>query len=259
MHLSRAVVKSAVAKQTILEFKPQKIELKTPEQAMYYLEKKKEKGSDFRMSDVIKVQTGVQKIETHLSEEDIEKRVLSRLKEVQESAFQEAYQLGLDEGRKEAFQQAALDIESRLKKMDTLLTAITNLKMELIQQNESHLVQLAFHMASRIAHAEVKADPAVITQVIKDALQMAQIEEEVIVHVSPLQIEFLETLKAEGKREFEFLKKVKMEPSDSVSEGGCVIQTNYGEIDARFEERVNKLWAAISESLYRVKDKVSAA
>ena len=63
---------------------------------MFYLEKKKEKGSDFRMSDVIKVQTGIQKIETHMSEEDIENRVLARLKEVQETAFQEAYQLGLD-------------------------------------------------------------------------------------------------------------------------------------------------------------------
>lgn len=257
--MSRAIVKSAIAKQTILEFKPQKLELKTPEQAMFYLEKKKEKGSDFRMSDVIKVQTGVQKIETHMSEEDIENRVLARLKEVQEAAFQEAYQLGLDEGRKEAFQKATLDIESRLKKMDTLFTAISQLKLELIQQNESHLVQLAFHMASRLAHAEIKADPSVITQVIKDAMQMAQIEEEVTVHVSPTQIQFLETLKLEGKREFEFLKKVKLEPSDSVSEGGCIIQTNYGEIDARFEERVSKLWASIAESLYRVKDKVSAA
>lgn len=259
MHLSRAVVKAAEAEKTILEFKPQKIELRTPEQAMRYLEKKNAKGSDFRMSDVIKVQTGVQKIEASMTEEDIEKRVLSRLKEVQEAAYQEAYQLGLDEGRKDSFQQATLEIESRLKKMDNLINAITSLKTELIQQNESHLVELAFHMASRLAHAEVKADPQIIAQVMKDAIQMAQIEEEITVHVSPLQIQFLETLKQEGKREFEFLKKVKLEPSDSVSEGGCILQTNYGEIDARFEERVNKLWASISESLYRVKDKVSVA
>ena len=95
--------------------------------------------------------------------------------------------------------------------------------------------------------------------VMREAIEMAQIEESVVVQVSPEQIEFLETLKKESGREFEFLKKVKLEASPEVTKGGCIIETNYGEIDARFEERVQKLWVGIEENLFRVKDKVKSA
>ena len=226
--------------------------------AQGYLEAKK-MGSDFRMSDVIRVQTGVQNVETSSIEEKIEGKVLEKLKDVQESAYQEAYQLGLDEGKHEAYQKASAEIKLRLDKFEGLLKSIENLKSELIQQNETHLVELAFHMASRLAHAEIKADPGLITKVIRDAIEMSQIEEEVVVQVAPTQLEFLENLKKETGREIEFLKRVKLEAVAEISEGGCIIETNYGEIDARFEERVSKLWSSVSESLYRVKDKVSAA
>ncbi len=256
--MSKSIVKADMAPKKVLEFVPPKFDLGTPNQAQDYLDAKKARGSDFRMSDAIRVQTGVDKIEASMVEEDVEQKVLERLKEVQETAFQEAYQLGLDEGRKKAFKENADEIKARLDDFDGMLTSIMNLKAELIQHNETHLVQLAFHMAKRLAHGEVQADPKIVTEVIRNAVELAQIEEELTVQVSPEQIAFLEDLKKETGREFEFLKKIRFEPMQGMTPGGCIIQTNYGEIDARFEERVSKLWTSVSESLYRVKDKISA-
>lgn len=258
MHLSKTILKADTARKKVLDFAPPKIELGTPQQAMQYLERKS-KGSDFRMSDAIRVQTGVEQIEASDIEEQIENRVLERLKEVQETAYQEAYQLGLDEGRKEAFKKTSEEIDHRLQALDALTNSITHLKKDLLQFNESHLVKLAFHMASRLAHAEIKANPDLIVEVMRKAVEHAQIEEEIKVQVNPAQLNFWETLKKETGREFEFLKKVNFVPVEGISEGGCILETNYGQIDARFEERVNKLWETIAENLYRVKDKVSVA
>lgn len=257
MHLSN-VVKSHHASKRVLEFVPRKFELGTPTQAEEYLETKKA-GNDFRMSDVIRIQTGVKDIETSDFEEMVEFKTIEKLKDVQESAYQEAYQLGLEEGKAEALKNASADINRRLEQMDLLLGSIKNLKTDLFQFNETHIVQLAFHMAARLAHAEVIADPDRIKDVIKQALELAQLDEEVTVQVAPSQFQFLESLKKETGREFEFLKKVKLEASSDVTDGGCIIETNYGSIDARIEERVKKLWESISESLYRVKEKISAA
>ena len=258
MPLSRNVVKASQVAKRVLEFVPPKFEMGSPEQAIAYLERKKAGDSDFRMSDAIRMQTGVEKMEASLVEENVELKVLDRLKEVQELAYQEAYQLGLDEGRKKAFQENAEQIKTRLDHMDQLFTSVQKLKTELVDQNESHLVQLAFHMAKRLAHVEVKTEPKVVMEVIRRAIELAQIEEEVVVQVSPEQIEFLESLKNETGREFEFMKSIKLVPMQGLGIGGCVIETNYGEIDARFDERVNTLWEAISENLHRVKGKVSS-
>lgn len=258
MRLSKTVVKSDVSAQKVLEYIPPKFELGAGEHAKAYLEGRRAQTNDFRMSDVIRVQTGVGQIEASQVEEDVDRKVLERLKQVQESAYQEAYQLGLDEGKHEAYQGTSQEINTRLTKLDELINSIANLKKELVSQNEAHLVQLAFHMAKRLAHAEIGIDSEAVVNVIRDAIEKAQIEEEVAVQVSPVQIEFLEKLKQETGREFEFLKKVKFEAVDGVDPGGCIITTNYGQIDARFEERVSKLWEGISENLPRVKDKNSS-
>ncbi len=256
--MSKAVLKSDMVPKKVLEYVPPKLEMGTPEQAQSYLEGRRAKANDFRMSDVIRVQTGVEKIEASNVEEDVERKVLERLQQVQENAYQEAYQLGLDEGRHEAFERTSKEINSRLNEMDQLFSSIRNLKKDLIDHNETHVVQLAFHMAKRLAHVEIQSDPKVVTEVIRDAIEKAQADEEVTVQVSPSQVEFLETLKAETGRDFEFLKQVKLEPIEGITPGGCVIETNYGEIDARFEERVSKLWETVSESLLRVKERISS-
>jgi flagellar assembly protein FliH len=252
------LLKSEVVPKKVLEYVPPKFELGTSDQAQNYLEGRRAQRNDFRMSDVIRVQTGVEKVEASNVEEDVERKVLERLKEVQETAYQEAYQLGLDEGKHEAYQKTSEEIKARLDRFENLLKAIGNLKTDLIANNETHLVQLAFHMAKRLAHAQIELDPKIVTEVIREAVEKAQVEEEVLVQVSPSQIEFLETLKSETGREFEFMKKLKLEPADGITPGGCVIHTNYGEIDARIEGRVEKLWEGVKESLHRVKDKVSS-
>lgn len=257
MRLSKAVVKSAEAPKKVLDYTPPKFELGTAEQAKAYLDQRRANVSPFRMSDVIRVQTGVSKVEATNVEESVEQKVLEKLKEVQESAYQEAYQLGLDEGRHEAFQRTTEEINARLSELDKLTESMKALKKILVEHNETHLVQLTFHMAKAIAAKEVLTEPRVVIEVMQEAIEMAQVEEEVTVQVAPSQLEFLETLKAETGREFEFLKTVKFEPTEDVSPGGCIIETNYGEIDARIEQRVEKLWEAISESLHKVKDQIS--
>lgn len=258
--MSRFVLKADIAKTSVLDYKPPKFELGTPEPAKKYIElKQTQSSSGFRMNDAIRIQTGVAQIEAQSLEESVDGRVLEKLKELQENAYQEAYQLGLEEGRKQAFDQATLEIEAGLQKMEGIVTALTNMKPELLRFNETHLIELAFHMAKRLAAAEIQANPEIVKEIVRQSVEVAQNEQNVTVLVNPTQLEFLETLKKEQGREFEFLKAVKLEPSEQVSVGGCIVQTNYGEIDARFEQRVEKLWAALADNLYRVKDRISVA
>ena len=148
--MSKAVLSAHAASTRVLEFVPPKFELGAPEQAISYLEKKKVSDSSFRMSDVIRVQTGVNKIEASNVEEEVESKVLERLKEVQEGAYQEAHQLGMNDGRRQAFQDLSEEIKARLQGVDEMMASVANLKKELFHQNESHLVQLAFHMANML-------------------------------------------------------------------------------------------------------------
>lgn len=255
-NLSKSIVRKDKAEKSVLEFTPPRFDLGTPNQALDYL-KQKIRGSDFRMNDAIRLQTGVDKIEHSKDEEKIEAAALEKLKEIQESAYQEAYNLGLEEGRNLAFQKQSKEIATRLDTMDAVLTTIINLKKDLQAHNEAHLIRLVFQMATRLAKVEVTTNNESVVAVLKDAISLAQDEENVTVRVSAEQFEFFEELKKNTGREFDFLKKIRFEPSAEITAGGCIVETNYGEVDARVEQRIDQLWASLSENIPKVKDKIA--
>lgn len=257
MRLFKAIIKQSETRERVLEFVPPKFELGTPEVAQEYLERKVEGEFDFSMHDSVRVQTGVDKIEAQSMESQIEERTLERLQDTQEKAYQEAYQLGLDEGRTEAFQQTHREIVEKLETLEALLNNVAEMKKDLVGFNETHLVKLAYHMAKKLAMKELVEDPTTLVEVLKTAVARVQEEEDVVLRISEQQHEFISTLRTESKRELDFLKNVKIEADPTITPGGCVIQTNYGEIDARIEERLSNLWDAIVEASPKVKDKIA--
>ncbi|KYG66203.1 flagellar assembly protein [Bdellovibrio bacteriovorus] len=253
----KAVLPKDVADKTVLEFVPARFDLGTPKQALQYLAEKT-KGSDFRMNDAVRVQTGIDQVEQNTEEEKVEEAALEKLKEIQEGAYEEAYKLGLEEGRKEAFDKVSAQIAESMQSMDTLLNGIKDIKSEMATFNEAHLIKLVFQMAARLAKTELEGNNEAMVKILKDAVSLSQDEENITVRVSQKQFEFLEELKKESGREFEFIKRIRFEPSAEVSDGGCIVETNYGEVDARIEQRVEQLWSVLSENIPKVKDKAAS-
>ncbi len=257
MPWSKAILKKISAEKTVLEYIPQKFELGTPQQALSYLSEKKQ-GSDFRMNEVIRVQTGVDQIEESDMQRTIEERAIEKLKEIQEDAYKAGYELGLDEGRKKAFDENSKVINDHLSEMDKVLSSFATMKHDIFSANENSLMQLLFAMATKIAQYQLEINPDAIIEVVRNAVSHAQDEQEIRVQVSTAQFDFISGLKNENAREFEFLKKIKFESNDEIQPGGCLVQTNFGEVDARVEQRVVNLWETLKENLPRSKQKLES-
>ena len=254
--LKKANESSLAADISILNYVPKQIEYGTPEAAVDYL-REKEKGSDFVMNNVLRQTTGVDAIEKLSEETKIENKVLEKLTLIQAEAYQKAFDLGLEEGLKKALTEKTNDINHNLDELEKLMLKLINLKEEMAKQNESHLIQLVYEIARRIAFDHIEENPEVVISVIKNAIEIAQANEDITVLVSGTQVDFLEKMKLQTGREFEFLKKIKFQVSDQVTSGSCIIETNFGVVDARIEERVNKLWTELKQALPRVKSPIS--
>lgn len=254
--LKKDAEKNAHSDVSVLTYVPDQFDFGTPDAALEYL-REKDKGSGFVLSDVLRQTTGVDEIERVSEEQKIENKVLERIALIQEEAYEKAYQLGLEEGMAKAFSEKTADINFNLTELEKFMTQLSLLKEEMMRQNESHLIQLVYQIASRIAFDRIEEKPEIVISVIKDAVEMAQADEEVNVLVSEAQVDFLEKMKNQTGREFEFLKKIKFQTSNQVTSGGCIIETNYGVVDARIDERVSKLWTEMKQALPRVKSPIT--
>ena len=243
---------------TVLEYQPREFVLGTPGAALDYLERKKQ-GSDFVLSDVLRATTGVEEIEKQSEESRIEQKVLERIALIQKQAYDEGYQLGRDEGYAAALEKRNNEINRGLSDLHDVLNSVQSLKPDLISNNESHIMNLIYQIAEKLAYDHIEQKPEVVLEVIRRAIHTAQAEEEVTVLVAPEQVQFLESYKNSDNEKYEFLENIRLQPSDQIQAGGCVVETNYGAIDARIEERFKKVWTELSAAIPKVKDRVESS
>lgn len=242
---------------SVLDYTPKEFNFGTPMAAIDYL-KQKAKGSDFLLSEVLRTTTGVEEIERLSEEQKIEQKVLEKLALLQEDAYKKAYTLGFDEGVQKAMAEKKEELDLQADETARLLISFNHIKEELVYQNEAHLIRLVYDIACKIAFDHIEQHEESVLKVIKMAIETAQIEENVNVLIAPQQLEFLEKIKAKSGRENEFLKNIKFVDSDQVSPGSCIVETNYGVIDARIEERVQKLWTELKAALPKVKSPIGS-
>ncbi len=233
----------------IVDYKPTEFAKKVTPSAHDYVKGFQSKSNDFRVADIVAEQTGIASLQRSAAEDLVEKEVLSRLKEVEEKAYKEAYDLGLTEGREKAFSDSQQEFSSLLATLKQSVNEIETMKSRLVDLHERHLIELSFALAKRMALDQISSSPDSILKVMKDLSAEIQEDESVTVFLSKKDHEFLHVLDGRSDKILEHFKNCKIEMMESMTPGGCIVKTNFGQIDATIEERVARAWEALSGKL----------
>jgi len=163
----------------------------------------------------------------------------SRLEELQKAAFDEAWQQGYEEG----LQAGQAELAARAERLDELLVAQNAPFDALDEQIEKQLVELSMTVARQLFRRELKSDPGHVVGVVRDALHLLPVASRgVQVHLHPEDAALVrESLSAtDGERAWRLLE------DPLIARGGCRVTSEYSQIDAQNETRLNALIAAIA-------------
>lgn len=256
MHLfSRQILSQEEAENVAIDFKPQKFPMGIPEPAQDFNRLQEAQPSAFKMNEIILERTGVAEKLRVEREYLAETKALEKLKELEEAAYKEAYSLGMDEGRKEAFAKHETDILLGIENLTKLIASIKELKSELVIYNEAHIVKLLYYMASRLAMNSITEDKEAVVPVLRTVLESSQDEEELTIKVSPEDFEFLNEAVEILKAKIPALNAARIEKAESIKRGGCIVETNYGQVDATIEERLGRLWETVKNTAPKSKNR----
>lgn len=258
MSNNKAVLKTESSSQVIFDFKPKDIHAATAKSAESFIAFETTHSSDFKIDPLAAEQAGIAKLQRQALNERIEEEALTQIKAVQERAYREAYDLGLNEGRETAFNESASAIAMRLEKLDQDLKTIEDLKAKLVKDHEAHIVNMIFGLAKKIAMRDIEAKPDSIMAVLLQVIADTQSEERVTVHVSHDDFKFIETIREKSGKTAELLKRVKLEAADGIISGGCNLVSNYGTIDATIEMRLERAWQTLIDRLPKTEDRSSS-
>lgn len=155
------------------------------------------------------------------------------------------------EGYKQGLAEGAREMEEQKERLETMIEELSGYRERKFHDLFPSIVELAIEIARKVLGEELKSDREAVIQVAKEAMgKLNDGEENVTIRVNPEDYEIfisnIPRIKA-GKE----LKNLEVEPSASISPGGCYIETSRGEIDGRIEEQLD----VISDVLRKTNDK----
>lgn len=168
---------------------------------------------------------------------------------LREAAWQEGHHQGKIEAQTAVETELRADWETRKEALraefGSLIGEIAAARETLWASQESEMVALTFDIAQQVIKTEVTQNPDVVRAVIANAVRRITDKENVRIRVSVSDAPHVKEMRQEILEFMDGLRHLEIVDDRRVGDGGCVIETNAGTIDAKIETQIAEVARAL--------------
>jgi flagellar assembly protein FliH len=168
---------------------------------------------------------------------DFEFQAKSRVDEV----TKEAYKKGFDQGREEGFKEGKAEVDRLVHRLHLILDRAMDKRGQILEQTETQVIELVLLIARKVVKTISENQKNVVISNIGQALRKLKTRSDVIIRVNLADLQ----LATEHTKDFielaENAKNLAVVEDTAVDRGGCIIETDFGEIDARISSQLHEL------------------
>jgi flagellar assembly protein FliH len=158
-----------------------------------------------------------------------------------------AYENGFRQGEKAGMEMADKKVSALMRSYGDAILELGKQRSRLYAQVERQVVKLALEAAKKIVHREIQADKEIIQTLVKVALSHVAEKSAVTVHLHPIDYSYILDHRSELSGDAEGGREVVLLADKNIQRGGCLVETECGNIDARIEEEFKELERAFFE------------
>ena len=143
-------------------------------------------------------------------------------------------------------EKVARQMKSLIPALAEAVKQIDDSRQEWLQAWETRTVQLACAIAQRIVRRELKQQPELSAPWIAEALRMCAGSAEITLRLNPADHATLGAQATKLALEFHPAAPAKIVADDSITPGGCRVETEFGSIDQQIETQLERVAEELS-------------
>jgi flagellar assembly protein FliH len=162
----------------------------------------------------------------------------------------------LETGRKEAMEEkarildgakkaAAIERETACACAAAFLQEAKQIRDRVVESAEDHILDLTLKIAQDLLKTVMVVNPAIIADLIRDAVSMINNEEQLVIRVSPSALDAIKEKKADFVSLLSENASLRIIPDQELKDGDCVVQGQYARVDALLQERFARIERAL--------------
>ncbi|MEZ4598807.1 MAG: flagellar assembly protein FliH [Syntrophotaleaceae bacterium] len=154
-----------------------------------------------------------------------------------EKKVEAAYLQGKEAGREEAIEH----FEKTLEMFAQGIEEISRLRRTLLQNSTHDMLRLVLSISRQVIHAEISINREVILTTVSKALSAAVRSDSYRIKVNPEELELVNEKKPLFMASINGLKNIIFEGDPLIERGGCLVESEFGEVDATIEGQLDEI------------------
>ena len=154
---------------------------------------------------------------------------------------------GFEQGSAEGYEKGKAEVERLIERMHKVLEAVMQRREEILQDTESQIVELVILMARKVIKILSENQKNVIMANTVAALRKVKTRGNVTLRVNIEDVKLTTAHADEFIQHVENVQGITVQEDSSVEKGGCIVETDFGAIDARISSQLTELENKILE------------
>jgi flagellar assembly protein FliH len=158
-----------------------------------------------------------------------------------------AEEAGFAEGREKGFAEGKAEVERLIERTRTILERTQDKRAEILAETEQQLIDLVLLISRKVIKVISESQRNIIISNVVQALRKVKGRGNVIIRVNMADVKLTTEHMNDFIKIVEGAKSLQIVEDSKVDRGGCVIETDFGEIDARIASQLAELETKILE------------
>lgn len=173
--------------------------------------------------------------------------ILAEAKARVEGQEKNGYDEGFKKGREEGFREGNIEAQRLVDRLHVIIERTMDKRQEILSETEQQIVDLVLLMTRKIVKVISENQRNVVVSNVVQALRKVKGRGDVIVRVNLNDVGMTTQHTKDFLSAAENVKNITVVEDSTIDRGGCVVETDFGAIDARIVSQLNELEQRILE------------
>ncbi|MBN1524452.1 MAG: flagellar assembly protein FliH [Spirochaetales bacterium] len=161
----------------------------------------------------------------------------------------EAFERGYREGHEQGFKGGKEEVDRLIERLHLILNKAIEKRNEIIEVSETQLINLVLLISKKVIKVISENQKNVVINNVIQALRKLKSRGDVVIRVNLSDLDLTTEHIKDFMKMVENVKSITVLEDSSVDKGGCIIETDFGQIDARISSQLHEIEEKIIEMM----------
>lgn len=169
------------------------------------------------------------------------REILDKAHEDEKSVYERSRQDGMEKGREEGYKEGNAEAERLVERIHKMLESVQAKRQEILDGTEQQIVSLVILTARKVVKIMSENQKSVVMANVIQALKKVKGRGEVTLRVNLSDVKLTSEHISDFIKQVENVTNIHVVEDSSVEKGGCIVETDFGAIDARISSQLSEL------------------